>query len=61
MDTTIYYAAAEGFIEGRYRLLGEKIGALSEARAKYPLLTGQITSTPPTKDKASPAPKKEDT
>ncbi|SCM79971.1 hypothetical protein KL86PLE_90735 [uncultured Pleomorphomonas sp.] len=60
MDT-IYYAAAEGFIEGKYRKVGDKIGALSEARAKYPLLAGQITSAPPAKDKASPAPKKDDT
>lgn len=47
MDKTTYYAAAEGFIEGKYRKVGDKIGVLSEARAKYPLMAGQITDTAP--------------
>lgn len=55
MDT-IYYAAAEGFIEGRYRNINDKIGALSEVRAKYLLLAGQITSTAPDEPKVTPAP-----
>jgi hypothetical protein len=42
-----YYAAAEGFIDGTYRYVGDSIGQLTEAQAKYPLLAGLITDVAP--------------
>lgn len=62
MDKTTYYAAAEGFIEGKYRKVGDRIGVLSEAKAKYPLMAGQITNIAPTEtspDAPSKSTKKE--
>lgn len=49
----VYYAAVDGYIEGAMRKKGERIGALSDLQAKYPLQYGQITDTRP---EPSPSP-----
>lgn len=56
MNKTTYYAAVEGFIEGKYRKAGDKVGELSEARAKYLLLACQITENAPSAPAAPAAP-----
>lgn len=42
-----YYAAAEGFIEGAYRKVGDKVGTLTDRQAKYLLMDGTITAKAP--------------
>lgn len=43
----MYYAAAEGFIEGSYRKVGDPIGRMTARQAKYLLLDGTITDKAP--------------
>jgi len=44
----IYYAAVSGYILGAQRTKGERVGALSEGEAKYPVLSGLVTDKKPT-------------
>lgn len=46
MDKITYFAAVEGFIEGKYRKVGDKIG-LTEKQAKYLLLDGTLSEKDP--------------
>lgn len=58
MNKKIYYATAEGHINGKWRNAGDPVGELTEREAKYLEMAGTITTTrpEPKADKVAPEP-----
>lgn len=55
MTKKTYYAAAEGFIQGRHYAAGAPV-EMTEAQAKYLLLDGTVTSDNPKERRADKRP-----